>query len=1331
MNRHLGVNEMLALLDRFQSALQDFAAREEKLDGEFHARTSAESKAYEAATQEHAARLSERITDAETNLEAEKKKCRAWFETRKARITQAHLTCTRQVMEGTDLEGRRKHQLQTSSMGAERNRDADLANAAATLENFKIKLAENREVFVLLEKTARSVFRGYGKFRRLLAPHRQWPEPNFPPDENQLFDEFHRLEFQTRDDLNRFKKIPLPRFFKYLPMWLLTILLLLAFGASVPLLHHLGLNAISYWVTGAALVLVWVVVLVIHQHGKRLAGPAASTIAANLAKARRLHDGSLDQAELRCRQEQERITKEFENTNRTLNQQWKQTVKEGLDTRGIRAWEVDEKGFRALQKNDLVHSAKLKQLERDHADNVARLRQEADAQAGQLADARAAKLAKLNADNQARWQALETEWKGCLQPIYESIRAANAAAEELFPEWQSPAWKKWAPPQDFKNAAKFGRLEVDVVKFAEVMPKDRRLALPGPSTFSVPLVLAYPLEGSILFETARTENDEPVETINNVIFRLLSTTPPGKLSFTIFDPVGLGQNFAALMHLADYEESYINSRIWTQTNQIEEKLAELNEHMEKVIQMYLRNEYETITEYNAQAGSIAEKYHFLVIASFPVNFSDTAARRLRNIAASGARCGVYTLIHWDQRHALPPEFVPDELRKNSIGLVRTEKGFELSGWHKAGTQLVLDRPPSPEFATQFLNEVGQSSKDSNRVEVPFEQVAPPDSKLWTEDTTEELTVPIGRSGATKLQQLAIGKGTRQHALVAGKTGSGKSTLFHVIITNLALWCSPEQVEFYLVDFKKGVEFKCYGTRRLPHAKVVAIESDREFGLSVLQRVDEELRRRGDLFRKLGVQDVTGYKRAGGTEPMPRSLLIIDEFQEFFVEEDRVSQSAAVLLDRIVRQGRAFGIHVVLGSQTLGGAYTLARATIGQMVIRIALMCNEADAYLIMDQDNPAPRLLTRPGEGIYNDVAGSIEGNSPFQTVWLPEDVRDRYLAKIRARADQNQNQYPGPFVFEGNAPADVKENPLLNELLNAPNPFFLSASGGKPGSAGVPPAQTKFAGETPALPGTGSGKQIPATARIWLGAPNSIKGPTEAVFQRQSGSNLLIVGQSEERSVTLLAIALVSLAAQYPKKSARFILLDSSPPGFPQREFLQRVIKAVPHEIIQANNSNLAEIMNGLAEDLKRGDEKGRAPETFVLIHGLQNYKKLRQEDEFSFSSSDAGSAVNPATALMSLISEGPSQGFHVIATCDTYNNVNRFLGRKTLTEFEMRVLFQMSASDSASLIDAPDASTLGLHRALYYNDREGYIETFRPYALPGNDWIEETAQQLKRLLE
>ncbi|MCX6864914.1 MAG: hypothetical protein NTV46_01605, partial [Verrucomicrobia bacterium] len=63
--------------------------------------------------------------------------------------------------------------------------------------------------------------------------------------------------------------------------------------------------------------------------------------------------------------------------------------------------------------------------------------------------------------------------------------------------------------------------------------------------------------------------------------------------------------------------------------------------------------------------------------------------------------------------------------------------------------------------------------------------------------------------------------------------------------------------------------------------------------------------------------------------------------------------------------------------------------------------------------------------------------------------------------------------------------------------------------------------------------------ARAWLGAPNSIKGPTEAVFQRQSGSHLLVIGQSAERSVVVLGMSMVSLAAQYPPGQAEFIVLD------------------------------------------------------------------------------------------------------------------------------------------------------------------------------------------------
>jgi len=71
--------------------------------------------------------------------------------------------------------------------------------------------------------------------------------------------------------------------------------------------------------------------------------------------------------------------------------------------------------------------------------------------------------------------------------------------------------------------------------------------------------------------------------------------------------------------------------------------------------------------------------------------------------------------------------------------------------------------------------------------------------------------------------------------------------------------------------------------------------------------------------------------------------------------------------------------------------------------------------------------------------------------------------------------------------------------------------------------------------------------------------------------------------------------------------------------------------------------------------------------------------------------------------------------------------MSRKALSEIEMRVLFQMSQNDSASLIESPKASNLGLHRALFYNEHEGYLETFRPYAMPDAEWIREAGERLK----
>ena len=1290
MNSLPSVQEILGLLDTLKKTVRDFVAREDKINGDLRVQTATAHAEFTAIGEQQESTANLRLTAAHGMLAAALTHNQIRLERRRRRVARAYdRLAARGNMEISEHDRRWSERTREIVASLEQQREADQARAAAGHAQFLQQVAGAEADLDQSVAAARSAFRGYGRFRRLLAPGRAWPEPDPAPAHPALLAEALRLQGKIKEDLARFQKLLLPLIFKFVPVRTLGGILL-GLSLAYPISTHFGGHDLSPLISGLALV-GFILLVAIHAMGGRSAAPLALELASQSARASRLLALGREKNDSFYELEQQRIATEFETRRDAAHQAWRQAVRDINQQRDSWPTLIAEKAARLERHLDQWHAREASRIQEQQAATFAELKaQDLAAVEKNLAD-HEARLTALQREHQLRLEQAVADWKREVPALCDRLVAAAAAAENLFPPWTSPAWENWTPPAEFQNAVKFGCLEVSVKKFLEALPVHAGFAWPGPATFVLPLSLVCPLQGSILFESGKGSGAEAFAVINNIIFRLLSAAPPGRLNFTIFDPVGLGQNFAALMHLADYEDANLDSRIWTQTAQFEEKLAELNEHMEKIIQMYLRNEYATIAEYNAAAGSVAEKYYFLVIASFPVNFSENAARRLRNIAASGARCGVHLLIHWDQRNAPPTDFVPDELRQNTVGLIHDGRGYQLTRGGGPGTNLLLDAAPPADFATAFLHRVGRVSKHANRVEVPFQQIAPPADGVWRETTAEVLRVPIGRAGATKLQYLEIGSGTRQHVLIAGKTGSGKSTLFHVLITNLALRCSPQQVEFYLVDFKKGVEFKCYASRRLPHARVVAIESDRGFGLSVLQRVDDELRRRGDLFRQLGAQDLAGYQRAGGG-PVPRTLLIIDEFQEFFTEEDHVSQGAAVLLDRIVRQGRAFGIHVLLGSQTLGGAYTLARATMGQMVIRIALQCNEADALLIMDQDNPAPRLLSRPGEGIYNDAAGAIEGNSPFQAVWLSDRDRDAYLGRIRERADALPGgEFPGPIVFEGNAPADPAENLALQAALREARP------------------------------------KSPETASLWLGAPNAIKGPTAALFRRQSGSNLLVVGQSDERTLDLVSVGLLSLAAQFPRAGARFMVLDNSPAGSPPREWLQTVLRAVPQYVATATAANLADHMTGLAEELKqRLDQASSGPEIYLFIHQLQNFKKLRQEDEFSFAGSDPGVPATPAAVLLKLITEGAPVGIHVIITCDTYNNVSRFLGRKILSEFEMRVVYQMSATDSASLIDAPNASNLGLHRALYYNDREGLLETFRPYARPDPAWLATAAQAL-----
>ncbi len=901
-------------------------------------------------------------------------------------------------------------------------------------------------------------------------------------------------------------------------------------------------------------------------------------------------------------------------------------------------------------------------------------------------------------------------WQQGLAAAKAEIAAIRREVDRRCPEWNSRAWADWHAPQFDAGALRFGRLTFDVRPFlGESAGTGNNTAdgadTPGQSLeFALPALYGFPQVGSVYIKAQDAGRQRAVELLQVLMLRLLTTLPPGKARFTIVDPAGLGQNFAAFMHLADFDEALVTHRIWTESHQIEQRLADLTEHMETVIQKYLRNEYATIEAYNAQAGEIAEPFRILVVANFPAGFSEVAVRRLLSIMATGPRCGVYTLLSADARLPRPAGIGPNDLAQH--GTVFTATSDRLA-WLEPDFKhlpLVVDPPPPADWQKRVLHAVGQAAVGAKRVEVPFEAIAPPRERYWTFDSRRGIDIPLGRVGATRLQHLKLGQGTAQHVLIAGKTGSGKSTLLHALIVNAALRYSPEELELYLIDFKKGVEFKTYVTHDLPHARVVAIESEREFGLSVMQRLDAEMNDRGERFRAAGVQDIAGFRDAGNQ--LPRILFIVDEFQEFFVADDRLAQEASLLLDRLVRQGRAFGIHVHLGSQTLGGAYSLARSTLGQMAVRIALQCSENDAHLILSEDNTAARLLSRPGEAIYNDANGLVEGNHPFQVVWLPDDRREVFLDEAQRLAEERPAAVPRrpQIVFEGMQPAELQRSEALFELVTA----------------------TTWP--------TG-----PRQPRAWLGEPLAIADATTVTLARRDAANVLFIGQNDEAVAGMLTAALVSLAAQLPPgdatsgaasgaPGAKFVILDGGPVDGPQHAPLRTLAGALPHEVrVGSAVEGPALVAEVFAELERRRSTSGDAPPLIFAVYDLPRLRELRrQEEEFSFSRRGESEGPKPDKQFADILRDGPALGIHVLTWCDTLTNFNRMLERGLIKQFAVRVLLQMSAADSSLLIDTPTASQLGKRRALLHREEEGGLEKFRPFAPPEAEWLTAVGQTL-----
>ena len=414
------------------------------------------------------------------------------------------------------------------------------------------------------------------------------------------------------------------------------------------------------------------------------------------------------------------------------------------------------------------------------------------------------------------------------------------------------------------------------------------------------------------------------------------------------------------------------------------------------------NGVENIFQLNAISAESPQSMHLMVLLDFPEKYSVDTITHIDKIVSNGNDRGIYTLIVRNTDQEADFGFKQNaydsaiaSIEKNSIRLYETDAGFILG--HKRYFTPLKTLPIS-KFSSNVFPILKQNAEKQNNKSIPMADMFKTSDQYDRANTdpllsSELLEIPIGKNGS-KVQSLQFSNGTKSvHSLVIGGTGSGKSNLLHTIILSACYRYSPKELQIYLIDFKGGVEFKCYEGNKViedqvPHIALTGLTSEPEDGLAILTNIRTILRERENLFRRNNKPDLREYNKSVNKEDqLPQVLVIIDEVQELF-SNDRLVHPALTIMGELFKKGRAFGIHILWASQTVpkdGSGGNFKDKVLSQVGSRICLKLNDPDEAATIGIEPDKVRALNRPevGLAIFKDNTNSSE----FRIAYGKEDI--------------------------------------------------------------------------------------------------------------------------------------------------------------------------------------------------------------------------------------------------------------------------------------------------------------------------------------------------------